>query len=114
MCVISNVCGCLGFMHQVAQGKALDNLIVADYVTLPGGMAHGGYRQAQVLGQPERDLIEAAQAQRIAQEIIARLPTTKRKRQSMLGRGYRIGQKMSWDVVVQNYLLPALVYAASK
>jgi hypothetical protein len=114
LCVISNVCGCLGFINQVAQGKALDNLIVADYVTLPEGMAGGGYRQTQVLGQPERDLIEAAQAQRVAQEIVSRLPTTKRKRQSMLGRGYRLGQKMSWDVVVQSYLLPALVYAASK
>jgi hypothetical protein len=114
LCVLSNVCGCLGFIHQVAQGKALDNLIVADYVTLPEGMAQGGYRQTQVLGQPERDRIEAAQAQRVAQEIMARLPTSRRKQQSMLGRGYRIGQKMNWDVVVQNYLMPALVYAASK
>ena len=114
LCVLSNVCGCLGFMRQLSKGKLPDNLIVADYVTLPEEMTRGGYQATQVLGQPERDLIEAAQAQHVAQEIMARLPTTKRARQGMLRRGYRMGQKMNWDIVVQNYLLPAMVHAASK
>jgi hypothetical protein len=114
LCVLSNVCGCLGFVRQVSRGKLPNNLIVADYVTLPQGMAPGDHRATQVLGQPERDLIEAAQAQQVAQEIMARLPTTKQARQSTLKHGYQIGQKMNWDVVVQNYLLPALVHAASK
>jgi len=114
LCVVSNVCGCLGFVRQVCQGELPSNLIVADYTSLPDGMAIGDFQTAQVLGKPERDLIETNQAQKVAQEIMARLPTTKRARQALLKRGHLISQKMSWDVVVQNYLLPALVQAASK
>ena len=62
----------------------------------------------------ERDLIEAAEAQRIAEEIMARLPTTKRARQKLLKRGHELGQQMSWDTIVQLYFLPAMVRAASK
>lgn len=114
LCVVSNICGCLGFVRQVCQGELPSNLIVADYTSLPEGMAVGDFQVAQVLGKPERDLIETNQAQKVAQEIIDRLPTTKRARQAFLKRGHLISQKMSWDVVVQNYLLPALVQAASK
>lgn len=114
LCVVSNVCGCLGFVRQVCQGELPSNLIVADYTSLPEGMAVGDFQTAQVLGKPERDLIETNQAKKVAQEIIDRLPTTKRARQAFLKRGHLISQKMSWDVVVQNYLLPALVQAASK
>ena len=114
LCVVSNICGCLGFVRQVCQGELPSNLIVADYTSLPEGMAVGDFQVAQVLGKPERDLIETNQAKKVAQEIIDRLPTTKRARQAFLKRGHLISQKMSWDVVVQNYLLPALVQAASK
>lgn len=114
LCVVSSVCGCLGFIRQIATGQLPENIIVADYVTLPEGMAVGDHRVTQVLGQAERDLIEVVQAQQAAEEIMARLPTTKRARQKLLKRGYQIAQKMSWEIVVQNYLLPALVRAASQ
>lgn len=113
MCVASSVCGCLSFIRQVSKGQLPENVIVADYVTLPEGLASGDYRATQVLGQKERDLIEAAEAQRIAEEIMARLPTTKRARQKLLKLGHELGQQMSWDTVVQLYLLPAMVRAAS-
>jgi len=114
LCVLSNVCGCLGLVRQVSQGDLPEHLIVADYIGLPEGMADGDFRAAQVLGQPERDRIEVIQAQHIAQEIVARLPTTRRARHSLLRQGHKLGQHMGWDTVVQNYLLPALVHAASK
>lgn len=114
LCVVSSVCGCLGFIRQVSKAKIPENIIVADYVTLPEGMASRNLHATQVLGQAERDLIEAAQAQQIARQIMGKLPVTKRARQRLLTNGYRLSQKMSWDIVVQNYLLPALVQAASK
>jgi hypothetical protein len=113
MCVVSNVCGCLGFIKQVSQGRLPDNVITADYVTLPEGMAVGDHRVAQVLGQTERDLIERARAEQVAQEILSRLPTRKRAREKLLAQGHQLAQHMNWDVVVQNQLLPALVRAAS-
>jgi hypothetical protein len=111
--VVSSVCGCLGFIRQVSKAQLPDSLIVADYVTLQKEMFVGDHRSTQVLGQTERDVIELMQAQYVAQEIADRLPTTKRARQKLLRNGYRLGQQMSWDVVVQHYLLPALVRAAS-
>jgi len=114
VCVVSNVCGCLGFIKQVSQGKLPENVITADYVTLPEGVAVGDHRAAQVLGLFERDLIEGATAEQVAVEILARLPTGKRAREKLLAQGHRLAQQMNWDVVVQNQLLPALVRAASK
>ena len=113
VCVVSNVCGCLGFIRQVSQGKLPDNVITADYVTLPEGMAFDDHRATQILGQTERDLIERATAEQVAQEILPRLPTGKRARQKLLAQGHQLAQLMNWDVVVQNQLLPALVRAAS-
>jgi hypothetical protein len=112
--VVSSVCGSLGFIRQVSKGQIPDNIIVADYVTLPEGVVVGDHRATQSLGKGERDQIEAAQAERVAHEIIARLPTTRKARKALLGSGYQLSQQMSWDVVVQNYLLPALVTAASR
>ncbi len=113
LCVVSSVCGCLGFVRQVSQGQLPENLISADYVTLPEGMAVGDHSTAQAVGQAERDYIEAHQARQIAQEIMNRLPTNKRAQQRLLKRGHQLGQQMSWDIVVQYHLLPALVRAAS-
>lgn len=114
LCVVSNVCGSIGFIRQAAGGELPDSLIVADYTTLPEGLAQGDHKAVQVLGQSERDEVEAIQAQQVAQEIMARLPTRKRERQKLLKQGHSLSQQMSWDVVVEQQLLPALVYAASK
>jgi hypothetical protein len=114
LCVVSNVCGSVGFIRQAAGSQLPDNLIVADYTTLPEGMAVGDHSATQVLGLPERNAVEALRAQQVAQEIVARLPTTQKARQRLLKRGYQLSQQMSWDAVVQKYLLPALVHAASK
>jgi hypothetical protein len=111
--VLSSVCGSLGFIRLVSQNRLPANLIVADYVSLPEGVATGGYRSAQALGKPERDHIENKEAQRVAREIVARLPTSPEARQEWLAQGYDLSQRMSWDVVVQHQLLPALVHAAS-
>jgi hypothetical protein len=111
--VLSSVCGCLGFVRQVTKVQIPENIIVSDYLTLPEGMITGGYRNTQHLGQVERDQIESIQAQRVAPEIMTRLPTTKRARKQLLNSGYQLSQQMSWDLVVQQHLLPALVHAAS-
>jgi hypothetical protein len=113
LCVTSSVCGFLGFVRQISQGSLPENIIVADYVTLPEDIDNIDYRAIQVLGQAERDRIESVEAQRVAEEIMARLPATKRARQKLLKQGYQLGQQMSWDTVVQHQLLPAMVRAAS-
>jgi hypothetical protein len=76
-------------------------------------LAVGHNRPVQELGLAERDLIEMARAQLVAEEIITRLPTSKQKQKRRLTSGSEVVQQMSWDIVVQNFLLPALVRAAS-
>lgn len=107
LCVVSNVCGCVGFVQRVAPPDQR-NVVVADYTTLPPGVADGDYRAALGIGQPERDAVEAAGARRVADAILARLPRTRQAMTQTIEAGYRIGQKMSWEVVVSDYLLPGL------
>ena len=107
LCVISNVCGCAGFIGQVAPPDQR-NVIIADYTTLPPGVADGGCQAALGIGRAQRDEIEAASARRVAAEIMARLPRTSKAMAQMIKEGYRISRKMSWEVVVADYLLPGL------
>ncbi len=110
LCVVSNVCGCVGFVKQVALPDQR-NVIVADYTTLPSGLAEGDYYAALGIGQPQRDAVEAISARRVADEILDRLPRTQKAMAQMIKDGYRISQRMSWEVVVSDYLLPGLMQA---
>jgi len=107
LCVVSDVCGCLGFVQRAAPPDQR-NVIIADYTSLPSGMAAGGYHAALGIGQSERDAVEAISARRVAAEIMDRLPRTPEAISEMIQAGYRISQKMSWEVVVTDYLLPGL------
>jgi len=114
LCVVSNVCGCIGLIRRAAGGRLPENLIVADYTTVPEDMVVDDYKTAQVIGQPERDRVEANRARTVAQEIMARLPAGQEAQQRLLEQGYQLARKMDWDVVIQEHLLPALVYAANR
>ncbi len=113
LAVVSDVCGCLGFVRRAAQGEVPPSIIVADYTRLPSGLGEGGYQSTQVIGRVERDLVELSNARQVADEIVARLPTTKRGRQRLLRTGYQLSQAMSWQVVVRDYFLPGLANALS-
>ncbi|MDB5300061.1 MAG: hypothetical protein JWO87_1724, partial [Phycisphaerales bacterium] len=105
ICVFSNVCGCAGFVEHAA-GGATPNVIVADYTDLP----EKGLRPEQLLaiGQPERDQIEHTVAAMVANELMARLPRTPAEFEQFIERGYELAQKMSWDAVAREYVLPGI------
>jgi hypothetical protein len=65
------------------------------------------------IDQDRRDEIEARQAQAVAQVIVDRLPADDRAAEAMLERGYALSQRMSWQVVARDYLLPGLQQATS-
>jgi hypothetical protein len=60
------------------------------------------------IGQPERDQIEDAVAARVAADLIERLPRTPQQFEQFIERGYELAQKMSWDVVARDYVLPGM------
>ena len=109
LCVVSNVCGCVGFVERAsADLPEFPNLVVADYVTPPPAWTFLTPSDALRLDQYGRDLIEISSSQTVAQTIAARLPLNDAQSEELLALGQKVGARMSWDVVVSDYLLPAL------
>jgi hypothetical protein len=110
ICVFSECCGCAGFVNHATGGEATANVIVADYTELP----QTGLRPEQLLsiGQAERDKIEDAVAARVAADLLERLPRTPAEFEQFIERGYALAQKMSWDAVAREYVLPGIARAS--
>lgn len=107
LCCVSTSCGCVGFLQR-AGGLHLSNLILADYITLPYGWNYPTARAMLDIGSWERDQIEAAEAWRAANKIIERLPRQGHDAWTLLEAGRALARKMSWKVIVEDELLPAL------
>jgi hypothetical protein len=109
--VVSTVCGCVGFAEGATQKVGLShftNLLQADYVTLRGGLSVYTPWDALEIGLDERDRLERANAYNVALAVRATLPTTVKQAHALLRWGQQVSHKMSWEVVVQDYLIPAL------
>ncbi|HEX8523154.1 MAG TPA: hypothetical protein VF669_12930 [Tepidisphaeraceae bacterium] len=110
ICVFSECCGCAGFVNRATGGQPTPNVIVADYTDLPSKT----YRPEQLLaiGQAQRDEIENAVAEKVARELMERLPRTPKEFEEYIDRGYALAQQMSWDVVAREYVLPGIARAS--
>ncbi len=109
LCCVSNVCGCVGFVQRASGDLAqVPNLVVADYVSLPPSYWLGSPYDALAINQSTRDWLEATNSAQVAQTIFDRLPRTSAQLQAMLEQGQATARAMSWEVVVQDYLLPSL------
>ncbi|MGH7179918.1 MAG: hypothetical protein ACREJC_21255 [Tepidisphaeraceae bacterium] len=110
ICVFSECCGCAGFVNKATGGKPTPNVIVADYTDLPTK----GLRPEQLLsiGQPQRDEIEHRVAEMVARELIERLPRTPHEFEQFIERGHGLAEKMSWDVVARDYVVPGIQRAS--
>lgn len=109
--VVSNVCGCIPFVQEAARQAGLSHfsgLLQADYTTLTGGLRVDSAWEALGIDQQVRDRLERANSRSVAQAIFATLPVTDKQVRTLLKRGQRVSRRMSWDVVAQDYLLPAL------
>jgi hypothetical protein len=109
LCCVSNVCGCVGFATRAAEGLAnLPNMVVADYVSLPPDYWLGSPYDALWIDRSVRDWLESQNSAAAARAIAERLPTTHADMERLLARGQEIANRMSWDVVARDYLLPGL------
>ncbi|UCG55806.1 MAG: hypothetical protein JSU70_13155 [Phycisphaerales bacterium] len=107
ICVFSSVCGCLGFLRDVTGTENVKNAIVADYTNV-GGLEHADLEDLLQIDWAVRDLAEESESQKVAGEILARLPQSEAEIESLVQTGYSLAQNMSWDVVVKSYLLSSL------
>jgi len=106
LCVITNVCGCAGFVGRVLGGQDVRNILVADYTKLGNG--EPTLSGALAVGARERDKAEEAEAERVSAEVLRRLPATPAEREAMIRSGYDLARQMSWEVVVREYLAPVI------
>jgi glycosyltransferase involved in cell wall biosynthesis len=107
ICVPSSVCGCSGFLRDVTGGEDVKNVIIADYTNL-GDFRYGDIEDLVQIDISVRDRIEARQAAAVSKEILMRLPKSDAETEAMIQNGYRLAQKMNWDMVINNYLLKNL------
>ncbi len=105
LCVVSSVCGCVGFIDR-AGGLGLRNIVIADYVD--AGVLGQSVEAALSIDQARRNEIEMRQASLVAEDIVRSLPQNDRAAQKLIEDGYALAQKMSWEVVARDYLLPGL------
>lgn len=109
ICVFSECCGCAGFVAKAAQAAGIDpnpNVIVADYTELPDRSLRP--EQLLSIGQPQRDAVEHTVAEKVACELLERLPRNPAEFAEFLQRGYELAKHMSWDVVARDYVLPGI------
>ena len=109
--LLSNICGCVGFVEQAAREAGYEhliNMLQADYTTLSGGLAVYSPGEALEIGRETRDQLERANSRNVALAIRATLPTTAKQAGALLRRGQKVSRGMSWEVVVRDYFLPAL------
>lgn len=113
ICVYTNICGCAGFVKAAAGGDGTTpNALVADYTKLP--TKDLSIDHLLRIEKPQRDAIEHDEAARIAHELLLRLPRTPAEQEAFINRGHELADRMSWNAVARNYILPGFVKAKSK
>ncbi|MBP7934048.1 MAG: hypothetical protein KA354_05300 [Phycisphaerae bacterium] len=106
ICVPSNVCGCVGFVEEATAGGDHPNVIIADYCHFDGQPRdEAGWLS---ITREERDAHEGCVAERIAAEIMQRLPENEQQVEQLMTSGYELARQMSWDVVAEQYVLPGI------
>jgi hypothetical protein len=113
ICVFSSICGCGGFLRDATNGENVTNVIVADYTDLES-TDYSDIEDLLRIEQSVRDRIEETVSRNVAMQICSRLPKSESETESMIQTGYSLAKNMSWDVVVENYLLGSLQNAQRK
>ncbi len=115
LAVVSDVCGCVGFVRQAVgllrlslpieeRQAPIANLIMGEYSHL-----HQHGVDPLSIGRALRDEAERNTAQTVARLINEHLPRTDAQKQKLMAQGHALSQRMSWDVVASEQLLPALM-----
>jgi hypothetical protein len=105
ICVISNVCGCRGFVRHATQSQDTQNVLCADFTSLERPRS---IEELKSLSRHDRDRIEQSVAERIAAELVRRLPTSDQQRQALITSGQQLVARMGWDQVIESGLMPML------
>lgn len=111
LCVISSVSGCVEFVRE-AGGLESPNVVLVDYTRLPEGASD--IPALLALTPDARERMERETARRTAAVLLERLPRTPQAKAACVRRGHEIARRMSWSVVAERYILPAIEQALSR
>jgi glycosyltransferase involved in cell wall biosynthesis len=112
LCVVSTSCGCTGFFRQASVGKRIPNVILADYIE--GVVAPRSIKDALAIDEPQRRRVEHKLAAELAEVILKRLPQDEAAEQRLIRSGYELARRMSWDVVAERFVFPAVRRACAR
>jgi len=113
LCVVSNVCGCVGFARRAGRGKPIDNnLIEGDFLTLDS--TPGTVDEMKNLPASRRDELESVVCQQLARAIVERLARDTHTLEQRIRSGYELACRMSWEHVVSEYFLPSLAASGNR
>ncbi len=113
VCVVSSVCGCASFVLDIAGAEGAKNLVIADYTRL-NGHETDKIENLLKIDDSVRKEIEQTVSERVAMRVCSRLAKSQIETEDMIKAGYALAKNMSWDAVVQNYLLPCLQKVLAK
>ena len=103
--VVSDVCGCIGYVEHSAGRGQVRGLIQGAYTHLEKPLDLAAVMQ---LGAASRRQVELGQGRQLATLLADCLPQTLQQAQSLLERGAEVASAMSWEKVVRDGFLPAL------
>ncbi len=106
--VISDACGCLGFLQEVTAETAGPRIFVCGDYTDAGEEVPDDEAGWRVLNAASRRRRERQCSTEVASTLAAALPATDTARSELLEAGYAAAAAMSWDRVVETQYLPAL------
>jgi hypothetical protein len=112
LCVISNVCGCAGFVDDATGGEPCQNVIVADFTDL--SKPRPPAKNLLTVDRSQRDKVERRVARHVADVLLERLPNSPADKDKLIESGYEVASHMTWEVVARNYFLPAIDRACRK
>jgi len=113
ICVLSNVCGCAGFLDKITGHDDCRNVIVANYTDLDD-MKFNDIDEMMKIDTNVRNKIERRVSEKVALEIFARLPKNDDEIVEMINSGYDLAEHMGWEVVVEQYVLKAFTNAVER
>jgi len=108
ICVISEACGCGGFVRQVTNGRTVPNVIIADYTKLDRGGMGASLDELKRIGVAEREAVERKVAAEVADQLMRTLPRNDAERKSMLDAGQKLVKQMGWDQILEHNMMPTL------
>lgn len=111
ICVISDACGCEGFVRHATKGKTVTNVIVGTY-TLPA--SEKPIEELLEMTAADRLEVELEQAKIIADRLITDVPRTDSQRKKLIESGTKLVAKMGWDQVITDGLAQLLEKVSSK